>query len=722
MNHDQIPVVNLNAARHAGRCLRKRNRSLGSVLSNVLQKRKCISRSAPRLLCTLESGADPRVKVNTECLPVQNEFQQWFETCRAIVWLPAGIPKRWRPRVWITLADHHLQSISIDWEKIKHFFLNEQRNPNEDALGIQIDKDLRQSSLNHYSGTDVEQFHSALKRLLLAYANWNKSVGYCQGFLIPAAVILKVMERDEGNALKVLVYLLDRVLPDNYFASNLSALTVDVAVFHDLLRIKLPELSQHLDRLCTAAKKPNDGRCMLPLTSVITMQWFLTLFTSCLQKDTILRVWDAILFEGSEVLFRVALALWTQLGEWIKKCQSPDEITKWLNQEMMETNLMDCSELMQAVYSMETFPFPQVVELREKYSPSSFQARVDASSHQLKEAQCKGKASNEIHGIDTFLSAVGCPRAHNPLHCQKTAQNEKRKSSCNVGKTVPATIAESVSQPQIAVNNTEYTATHTPVLKQQYSKMTKRQQQNQYLTPRHGNNESCSPGTPLRSKKSKVINRFLGGKTLKNSSKSNRVHHTPNPRTPQPIQKQQKNKITVPWCSQNRVPRNVLTRNLKVKSGCSDTVGLLEDQTDSTKAEVVKVDDPVHRIMEENRKGSQLHCEARMNYGEQLAIQLCKREVDNLAKVENLLKTLQIGEPNHSLFAAESSNQLGVHDGCVDLRKDRFRAKNFTAQSITKANTTDSTPLVHLSGNSLRTQNLGLYGSCSNIQISPFNK
>ncbi|XP_048467814.1 TBC1 domain family member 30-like [Rhincodon typus] len=744
MNQDQIPVVNLNSARHAGRCLRKRNRSLGSVLSNVLQKRKCISRSAPRLLCTLESGADPRVKVNTECLAVQNEFQQvycpisfgqqfglaicskvyhkWFETCRAIVQLPAGIPKQWRPRVWITLADHHLQSISIDWEKTKHFFLNEQRNPNEDALGIQIDKDLRQSSSSLYGGTDVEQFYSALKRLLLAYAHWNKRIGYCQGFIIPAAVILKVMERDEGDALKVLVYLLDRVLPDNYFANNLSALTVDIAVFHDLLRIKLPELSQHLDRLCTAAKKANDGRCILPLTSVVTMQWFLTLFTSCLPKDTILRVWDAILFEGSEVLFRVALALWAQLGEWIKKCQRPDEITKCLNQEMMEINLTDCSKLMQTVYSMATFPFPQVVELREKYSPSSFQAKVAASSHHLKEAQCKGKASDESHGTCTFISAVGFPGIHNPAHCQKTAQNEKRKSSCNLGKTVPATTGDSVSHPQVAVNSTEYTATRTPVLKQHHSKMTKRQQQNQYLTPRHGNNESCSPGTPLHSKKSKVINRFLGGKKLKNSSKSNRVHHTPNPRAPQPIQKEQKNKITVPWCSQKRVPRNVLTRNLKVKSGCSDTVGLLEDQTDSSKAEVVKVDDPAHRITGENREVSQLHCEARTYFSEHLAIELCKKDVDNLARVENLFKTLQIGEPNHSLFAAESSNQLGVCDCCVDLRKDRFKAKNFTFLSAIKANTTDNTLLADLSGNSLKTQNLGLRGSCSNIQILPFNK
>lgn len=43
-----------------------------------------------------------------------------------------------------------------------------------------------------------------LKRVLLAYARWNKSVGYCQGFNVIAALILEVMERMEDDALKVL--------------------------------------------------------------------------------------------------------------------------------------------------------------------------------------------------------------------------------------------------------------------------------------------------------------------------------------------------------------------------------------------------------------------------------------------------------------------------------------------------------------------------------------
>lgn len=52
-----------------------------------------------------------------------------------------------------------------------------------------------------------------------------------------------------------------------------------------------------------------------PLTNVFTMQWFLTMFATCLPAPTVLKIWDSVFFEGSEVLFRVALAIWEKLGE-----------------------------------------------------------------------------------------------------------------------------------------------------------------------------------------------------------------------------------------------------------------------------------------------------------------------------------------------------------------------------------------------------------------------
>jgi len=52
-----------------------------------------------------------------------------------------------------------------------------------------------------------------------------------------------------------------------------------------------------------------------PLTNVFTMQWFLTLFATCLPKSTALRVWDAVLLEGSEILLRASVVIWGTMQE-----------------------------------------------------------------------------------------------------------------------------------------------------------------------------------------------------------------------------------------------------------------------------------------------------------------------------------------------------------------------------------------------------------------------
>ncbi|XP_051911867.1 uncharacterized protein tbc1d30 isoform X5 [Hippocampus zosterae] len=201
------------------------------------------------------AGVDTRLKFTIEPSVGKNGFQQWYDALKAVARLPTGVPKEWRKRVWLTLADQYLHSISIDWDKTLRFAFNERSNPDDDSLGVQIVKDLHRTGCSSYCGQEGEQDRVVLKRLLLAYARWNKAVGYCQGFNVLAALILLVTQGDEGDALKVMIYLIDKVLPESYFANNLRALSVDMAVFRDLLRVKLPRLSRHLHRLQKAANR-----------------------------------------------------------------------------------------------------------------------------------------------------------------------------------------------------------------------------------------------------------------------------------------------------------------------------------------------------------------------------------------------------------------------------------------------------------------------------------
>ena len=57
---------------------------------------------------------------------------------------------------------------------------NELIAPEDDELDYQIVKDLHRTGCSSFSGLENDQERALLKRVLLAYARWNKSVGYCQ--------------------------------------------------------------------------------------------------------------------------------------------------------------------------------------------------------------------------------------------------------------------------------------------------------------------------------------------------------------------------------------------------------------------------------------------------------------------------------------------------------------------------------------------------------------
>lgn len=76
-----------------------------------------------------------------------------------------------------------------------------------------------------------------------------------------------------------MIYLIDHVLPDGYYAHNLRALSVDMAVFRDLLRVTFPKLSKHLDHLQSAAQDNTTGGAKIrkketPIKRLCTYVWF----------------------------------------------------------------------------------------------------------------------------------------------------------------------------------------------------------------------------------------------------------------------------------------------------------------------------------------------------------------------------------------------------------------------------------------------------------------
>lgn len=77
-------------------------------------------------------------------------FNQWRDAMKMVARLPGGIPADFRRKLWIALAEKHLQARGVNWAKEEKVCFNEWTNPDDSELGIQIVK-VRQCHGSHRS-------------------------------------------------------------------------------------------------------------------------------------------------------------------------------------------------------------------------------------------------------------------------------------------------------------------------------------------------------------------------------------------------------------------------------------------------------------------------------------------------------------------------------------------------------------------------------------------
>ncbi|KRZ41985.1 TBC1 domain family member 30 [Trichinella pseudospiralis] len=339
------------------RALKRRNQQMSKLhsLCNLL--------SAVLQAYSSKRSEDTKLKFTVEPMKSECGFQQWLEAMRAVARLPGGIPHDFRRKMWLNLAENYLKTVGIDWNEVRLRTFSEKLNPDDSELNMQIVKDLHRTG---WTGLNTDRERILLKRVLLAYARYNKTIGYCQGFNVIAALIMEVMENKEEHALKVMIMLIEHVFPNDYFDQTLRALSVDMIVLNDLLSVRLPKLYSHLESL----QKHSDSEYEPPLINVFSMQWFLTIFATVFPKHLVFRIWDSLMLEGSEILLRVALATFAKISRQTLNVTSADafyELMSRLSRKLQTMGKTQCENLIQLVYSMADFPFPGLHELRDRH-------------------------------------------------------------------------------------------------------------------------------------------------------------------------------------------------------------------------------------------------------------------------------------------------------------------------------------------------------------------
>ncbi|CAL9690048.1 unnamed protein product [Knipowitschia caucasica] len=193
----------------------------------------------------------------------------------------------------------------------------------------------------------------ALFNVLVAYGHHNKDVGYCQGMNFIAGYLI-LITKDEEKSFWLLEALLDKILPD-YYSPSMLGLKTDQAVLGELVRAKAPAVGQLMDQY------PG-------IWTLVVSRWFICLYIDILPIETVLRIWDCLFYEGSKVLFRVALTLIIHHQPEILRARSLPDVCECFKQITKGVFTLECHTFMQKIFTEPGNLSKLTIEkLREKF-------------------------------------------------------------------------------------------------------------------------------------------------------------------------------------------------------------------------------------------------------------------------------------------------------------------------------------------------------------------
>ncbi|XP_057705638.1 growth hormone-regulated TBC protein 1-A [Corythoichthys intestinalis] len=244
-----------------------------------------------------------------------------------------GIPNEHRALIWMVASGAQEQL-----EKNPGYYqtlLGAQHDPKVvETISTDLNRTFPDNVL--FRKTSNPCLQKALYNVLRAYGQHNAAVGYCQGMNFIAGYLL-IITKDEEKSFWLMDALLGRILPD-YYSPEMLGLKTDQEVLGELVRVRSPK----------AWKAMVDHNVMWTL---VVSRWFICLYIDILPVETVLRIWDCLFYEGSKILFRVALTLIHRYRNLIEQAQSLPDICQIFKQMTRGPFVDECHPFMQKIFT-----------------------------------------------------------------------------------------------------------------------------------------------------------------------------------------------------------------------------------------------------------------------------------------------------------------------------------------------------------------------------------
>ncbi|EFJ51322.1 hypothetical protein VOLCADRAFT_120512 [Volvox carteri f. nagariensis] len=202
-----------------------------------------------------------------------------------------GVPPTLRHWVWMEVSGARKKKAS----HAESYYSIMVKAGEESANKKDIEMDSQHTFPEHpwLSSADGQ---AALRRVLQAYSVHNDRVGYVRAMNVIVGLMLVALNRNEEAAFWLLAALVEDILYPGTYSRNLEGCQVEMRALDELISTKLPRLHEHFTAIDLDI-------------SMLATDWYLCLYSLSLPSETVMRVWDALFFEGPKILFRVALAL-----------------------------------------------------------------------------------------------------------------------------------------------------------------------------------------------------------------------------------------------------------------------------------------------------------------------------------------------------------------------------------------------------------------------------
>eukprot|EP01127_Copromyxa_protea_P012982 TRINITY_DN3436_c0_g1_i1.p1 TRINITY_DN3436_c0_g1~~TRINITY_DN3436_c0_g1_i1.p1 ORF type:complete len:1170 (-),score=291.47 TRINITY_DN3436_c0_g1_i1:132-3641(-) len=140
----------------------------------------------------------------------------------------------------------------------------------------------------------VETGQEQLYRVLIAFANMEPEMGYCQGTNFVVGVLL--LTTNEEMTFWILIALMRGYNMREFYTNDVALLSSSLQQFELCIQLMAPDVYQHFKREMVEM-------------NLIVSSWFLTLFSREGQLELSQHLWDVFFHEGFSIIFRTAMAI-----------------------------------------------------------------------------------------------------------------------------------------------------------------------------------------------------------------------------------------------------------------------------------------------------------------------------------------------------------------------------------------------------------------------------